>query len=41
MFGMNLANGIEEKPWGFIFAIFISICVSGICWWVFRHKRLV
>ena len=41
MFGMNLINGMEEKPWGFIFAIIISITVSGICWWFFRHKRLI
>ena len=41
MFGMNLVNGMEEKPWGFIIAIILSICVSGICWWFFRHKRLV
>ena len=41
MFGMNLINGMEEKPWGFIIAIILSICVSGICWWFFKHKRLV
>ena len=41
MFGMNLVNGMEEKPWGFIIAIILSIGVSGICWWFFRHKRLV
>ena len=41
MFGMNLVNGMETKPWGFIIAIILSICVSVICWWVFRHKRLV
>ena len=41
MFGMNLVNGMEEKPWGFIIAITLSITVSGICWWFFRHKRLV
>jgi magnesium transporter len=41
MFGMNLVNGMEEKPWGFIIAIILSICVSGMCWWFFRHKRLV
>ena len=41
MFGMNLVNGMESKPWGFIIAIILSICVSGICWWFFRHKRLV
>ena len=41
LFGMNLINGMEEKSWGFIFAMILSIVVSGICWWVFRHKRLV
>ena len=41
MFGMNLINGMEEKPWGFIIAIVLSVAVSGICWWFFRHKRLV
>ena len=41
MFGMNLINGMEEKTWGFIFAILISGAISGIAWWIFRHKRLV
>ena len=41
MFGMNLVNGMESKPWGFTIAIILSICVSGLCWWFFRHKRLV
>ena len=41
MFGMNLVNGMEEKPWGFIFAIIISVSISAIAWWIFRHKRLV
>ena len=41
MFGMNLINGMEAKPWGFIFAIVISVGISGIAWWIFRHKRLV
>ena len=41
MFGMNLKNYIEEAPWGFSFAIVLSIVVSVICWWFFRHKRLV
>ena len=41
MFGMNLVNGMEAKPWGFIFAIVVSVAISGIAWWVFRHKRLV
>ena len=41
LFGMNLINGMEEKPWGFIFALIISLLVSAGCWWFFRHKRLV
>ena len=41
MFGMNLINGMEAKPWGFVLAIILSIGVSGCCWWFFRHKRLV
>jgi magnesium transporter len=41
LFGMNLINGMEEKTWGFGLALILSVVVSGICWWVFRHKRLV
>jgi len=41
MFGMNLVNGMEAKPWGFVIAITISIGVSSLCWWFFRHKRLI
>ncbi|MBR1687471.1 MAG: magnesium transporter CorA family protein [Prevotella sp.] len=41
MFGMNLVNYMEDKSWGFIVAILLSVTVSGICWWFFRHKRLI
>ena len=41
MFGMNLVNGMEEKSWGFIFAMIVSVAISGIAWWFFRSKRLV
>ena len=41
MFGMNLINGMESKPWGFILAVIISVAVSAIAWGIFRHKRLV
>ena len=41
MFGMNLINGMEAKPWGFFFAIILSMGVSGMCWLFFHHKRLV
>jgi len=41
MFGMNLVNGMEEKPWGFVFAMVVSVAISGMAWWFFRSKRLV
>ena len=41
LFGMNLINGMEDKPWGFIFALILSVLVSILCWWYFRFKRLV
>ena len=41
MFGMNLINGMEAKPWGFFLAIILSMGVSGMCWLFFHHKRLV
>ncbi len=41
LFGMNLVNGMEDSPYGFVVAIIISVAISFICWWIFRHKRLV
>ena len=41
LFGMNLINGMEENPLGFVFAIVLSVLVSVGCWWIFRFKRLV
>ena len=41
MFGMNLVNGMEEKPWGFVIAIIVSVTISAIAWGIFRRKRLV
>lgn len=41
MFGMNLVNGMEDTPWGFAFAMIVSIAISGIAWRFFRFKRLV
>ena len=41
LFGMNLVNGMETSPFGFAVALFISVAVSGLFWWVFRHKRLI
>lgn len=41
LFGMNLINGMETKPWGFLVALVISVFVSGLTWWILRHKRLL
>ena len=41
MFGMNLINGMESKPWGFVIAIIFSVAISAIAWGIFRRKRLV
>ena len=40
-FGMNLVNGMEQNPVGFIVAIVISVLISVASWFFFRHKRLV
>lgn len=41
LFGMNLINGMENSKFGFIIAITVSVLISGMSWWIFRHKRLV
>ena len=41
MFGMNLVNGMESKPWGFVIEIIFSVAISAIAWGIFRRKRLV
>jgi magnesium transporter len=40
-FGMNLINGMENKPWGFIIALLISVIIAVCSWAVLRAKRLV
>ena len=40
-FGMNLINGMENSPLGFVVAIIISVLISVISLVVFRHKRLI
>ena len=40
-FGMNLVNGMEQSPVGFIVAIILSVVISVISWFIFRHKRLI
>lgn len=41
LFGMNLINGMEANRYGFIIAMVVSVCISGLSWWIFRHKRLI
>ena len=41
LFGMNLINGMETTSYGFIVALVISVCVSGLSWFILRHKRLL
>ena len=40
-FGMNLVNGMETSPLGFIVAIVLSVLISVLSWMIFRHKRLI
>ena len=40
-FGMNLINGMESNPAGFIIAIVISVLISVLSLLIFRHKRLI
>jgi magnesium transporter len=41
VFGMNLINGMEAKPWGFGIAVLISVFISALSWTILRHKRLI
>lgn len=41
LFGMNVINGMEHSRWGFMVALIISVFVSGLTWWILRHKRLI
>lgn len=41
LFGMNLVNGMEESKLGFPIAMVLSVFVSGVSWWILKHKRLI
>ncbi len=41
LFGRNLGNGMELNKLGFIMALILSVFVSGLSWWILRHKRLI
>ena len=41
IYGMNVVNGLETTKYGFVICIAISVLVTGISWWILRHKRLI
>ncbi|MCH3995536.1 MAG: magnesium transporter CorA family protein [Prevotella sp.] len=41
LLGMNLINGLERNPYGFLIALFLSALVSGLSWCILRYKRLL
>ena len=38
LFGMNLRNGMEASPVGFILAIILSIALTALFWWYAKRK---
>lgn len=41
LFGMNLINGMESKPWGFALVLIVSIVLTGLIIWFFRRIKWV
>ena len=41
LFGMNLINGMESVWWGFPLAIVLTVCITMLLWWFFRHKKWI
>ena len=41
IYGMNVINGLETSPYGFVICIAISVLVTGVSWWILRHKHLI
>lgn len=41
LFGMNLINGMESKPWGFALVLVVSIVLTGLIIWFFRRIKWV
>ena len=39
LYGMNVPNGLEENPWGFVLVIVVSILISVICYKFFKWRR--
>lgn len=41
LFGMNLINGMESKPWGFVLVLIVSVVLTGLIIWFFRRIKWV
>lgn len=41
LFGMNLINGMEGVWWGFPVAIILTVSITMLFWWFFRHKKWI
>ncbi len=41
IYGMNVVNGLETSKYGFIICIAVSVLVTGVSWWILRHKKLL
>lgn len=41
LFGMNLINGMENVWWGFPMALILTVCITILFWWFFRHKKWI
>ena len=39
LYGMNLRNGLEERPLGFYEVLAFSVLISGAIIWLFRRRR--
>ncbi len=41
LFGMNLLNGMQTRPWGFVLALVLSIILTLGYWWDARRKSWI
>ncbi len=41
IYGMNVVNGLETSKYGFVICIAVSVLVTGVSWWILRHKKLI
>ena len=41
LYGMNVVNGLENSPYGFVIAIAISVVATALSLWFLKYKRLL